>query len=105
MARQYNFGEILKIEGLDLVESHNESWIDAVRRHAAIISRQRGCVSAVELRLWADAVGWHPEHPNAWGAVFRGKEWTPVGYRKTEHAQGHAREIKVWRHVSTVTRP
>jgi len=101
MPRQYTLGEVLKIEGLDRVESNNEDWVTAARRQAVRYSAANGSVSAVELRKWADAVGWHPDHPNAWGSVFRGSQWLAVGYRKTEHAEGHARDIKVWKYIST----
>lgn len=93
---QLTIAEVLKVEGIDRVARHNEDWLDRVRREAMRIDSIRGQVSSADLREWADSTGDHPNHKNAWGAVFRGREWVPVGWTKSRHPDGHARTIRLW---------
>jgi hypothetical protein len=91
-----NEGTPLRDEGLGRVESHNEEWMDIMRRVAVEIANARGTVCADDLRAWADEHGEHPLHPNAWGAIFRKPYWRPVGYRPSTYKSNHARTIRVW---------
>jgi hypothetical protein len=34
---------------------------------------------------------------NAWGSIFRGKEWECIGWRKSTRVSNHARAIRIWR--------
>ena len=89
-------GNQLKLAGLDLVELHNRKWMDIIRDVARRICRECFQVSADDLHQWADDHDCHPGHRNAWGAVFRGNEWTVVGYKHSEYPSNHARLISVW---------
>ena len=97
-------GEQRKKEGLDIVESNTKKWILRVRAEAGRLARANGTVSADDLRRWSDDRNDHPHHPNAWGAVFRGKEWSPVGHKKSTYTTNNAREIKVWSLTATLKR-
>ena len=97
--RQLALGEVLRDEGKAATASDNAEWLTTVRREAVRISARSGEVSSVELRAWCDERDYHPFSPNAWGTIFSGKQWAHVGWRKTEHAGGHARDVKVWRYV------
>jgi hypothetical protein len=100
---QLKLGELLKKEGIERVYLNNEEWVSEARREAVRISSRIGSVSAVDIRRWADRTGYHPQSPNAWGAVFRGKQWKPTGvWEKARHAEGHARQVQVWKYVSTI---
>jgi hypothetical protein len=49
----------------------------------------------------AEAAGMFPDHPNAWGAIFRGRyngdRWVATGdWVPSRHADGHARVVRVW---------
>ena len=89
-------GEQLRDEGIERVTSHNEEWIAWVRQLARKICALHGSVTTDDLRAWAAIEHRHPDHPNAWGGVFRAKGWVRVGYTKSERALAHARPIGVW---------
>lgn len=93
-------GQQLKMQGLDLVEQNNTTWVERMRDVAKIqcATSLNGTVTTDNLRYWANATNDHPESPNAWGAVFRGKHWECVGRVKSGYRSNHAREIKVWRY-------
>ena len=97
--RQLSLGEQLRDEGKAATADDNIEWLITVRRHAVRISAKVGQVSSVELRAWCDEHNYHPFSPAAWGTIFAGKQWEHVGWRKTQHADGHARDVKVWRYV------
>lgn len=94
-----NEGMPLKYAGLAQVASHNEEWLRAVRAVAHAIAVVNGCVSADDLRTWADENDMHPVHPNAWGAIFREPRWRPVAYKVSTYPSNHARIIRVWEFV------
>jgi len=89
----------LKQRGLDAVEHSNETWVERMRICAREVSRECGGVTADDVRGYAQFIGWHPESPNAYGAVFRGKRWQCIGRKKSEHPGNHSREIRVWKWV------
>ena len=95
--RQQNLGLRLKEGGLDAVEHSNESWVEGMRKFAKRFSEQFGQVNADDVRRYSRKIGWHPESPNAFGAVFRGQGWRAIGRTKSEWPGNHGREIKVWR--------
>lgn len=92
-------GQQLRLDGLDRVEDNNERWIHRMRAQAIRVAVAHEVVSSDDLRRWADERGDQPKHPNAWGAVFRGKWWKPVGYTKSRYTSNHARRITVWAYV------
>ena len=89
-------GRRLKKEGIDRVESHNERFVDLVRRRAAVIAQQHGQVTVDNLRVWAAGRGLSPHHPNAWGAVFKGSRWQRIGTCNSTWPASHARMISIW---------
>ncbi len=83
-------------KGLDKVEGNNDSFVHRMRAHAKHIAQRTGHVTSDDLRRYASSHGLEPKHPNAWGAVFRGKQWICIGRRKSTLASNHAREIRIW---------
>lgn len=88
--------ERLKRQGLEQAESRCPEWICEIRQVAREHARRHGQVTSDDLRIWADEYHLHPNHPNSWGAVFKGSEWVAVGYRKSRYVSNHARRITVW---------
>jgi hypothetical protein len=66
-------------DGVDCVTHHCQGFVATVRQRAIEIARERGQVTADDLRAWANDNGLVPHHPNAWGAVFSGKMFTCIG--------------------------
>jgi len=91
-----SLGMRLRDRGLDAVEDHNMSWVDRMRWVARRICDEEFTVSADDLRDYVHRNNDHPDHPNAWGAIFRQKGWRMVGYKKSAAPSAHAREIKIW---------
>lgn len=91
-------GLTLRELGLNAVEMHNLIWLERIRRVAKSISRDLHQVSADDLRLYAKFNDDEPKHPNAYGAVFKRKEWRLIGRKKSSTPSARAREIKVWRY-------
>ncbi len=92
----FEAGKARKEDGLDRVEEHNERFVDVMRRHAEYIAGFYGSVTSDDLRWYARVNNIAPEHPNAWGSIFRGPQWVCVGRTKSKLKSNHAREIRVW---------
>ena len=69
-----------------------------MRKIAKRLSWEHGAVCADDLRRIANSTNDQPAHVNAWGAVFRGKDWRVIGRTKSITPTAHAREIKVWKY-------
>ena len=91
-------GEQLKLKGIDQVAENNSEWLDCMRTLAIAWAQDFGYVCADDLRPFTNTIPFQPNHPNAWGAVFRGRHWKMIGRRKSRYTSNHAREIKVWRY-------
>lgn len=107
---QLALGLRLKQLGQDAAEENSQSWVSEMRRYARVVSSREGEVSADEVRAYALRIGWHPESPNAFGAIFRptyksGKRegWIQMGHKRSEWPSNHGREIRRWRWIPHVT--
>jgi hypothetical protein len=89
-------GRASKNVGQDLVEENNRTFVATMRRRAVDIAMAKGRVTSDDLRRFAFAEGIKPDHPNAWGAVFRGHELVEIGRTKSRLTSNHHREIRVW---------
>lgn len=90
-------GEQARDAGLALVELHGEEFTRIMRNAAKLVSEKHGSVDADDLRAWAAASGIKPHHPNAWGAVFKGRGWRCIGRKVSKLKSNHAREVRVWK--------
>lgn len=81
--------------GLNLVESHNEGFMEIMRRQARLIAMEHGSVTSDDLQEFAARQGIEPTHPNAWGAIFR-QGWRSIGFEPSRRPQGRARVIRRW---------
>lgn len=89
-------GQQLKLDGMDRVERNNALFVRNFRELALTIARANGTVTSDDLRKIADKIDVQPDHPNAWGSIFRGKFFKPVGYTQSEIPSCHGRTIRVW---------
>ena len=92
-------GLALKESGLDAIEVSNQAWLKKMREFAVGFSRQHTEVTADDVRYYAGRVHWKPHHSNAYGGIFRGPGWKPVGYTQSRHPSNHGRTIRIWRWV------
>ena len=91
-------GLAAKRKGQDRVESNNQTWVDCMRSIAIEVYKEKGEVCIDDLRTWADDHKFYPLHPNAWGSVFRGKNWVPIGYRQSSYPSNRGHRNTVWRY-------
>lgn len=91
-----NPGENAKQLGLLLVEMHNQPWIEQMRAVAIDLFRRNGSLSIDDLRKWADENNRQPASEKAWGAIFKGLEWTPIGTQKSRYYSNHCRNVFIW---------
>ena len=89
-------GQSLKAEGLARVTYSNHEFIALMRKKALTYARRYGQVDANYLRKFARERGIEPRSPNAWGGIFRGPEFTQVGWTAAKTPSCHGRDIKVW---------
>lgn len=89
-------GAAQKQLGLALVERNNPNFVETMRSRARVLARRNGAVTSDDLRGEAIALGVEPAHPNAWGAIFRGKEWALEGFEPSVHPSNHGRTIRRW---------
>ena len=105
MAHEYTDGLfeglMRREDGILRVAAHNETWLEWARHQAWLIVQEYGEVTSADIRVRAQAADRWPDHPNAWGAVFRGRtggqKWVQTGdWVPCCHADGHARMVRVW---------
>ena len=89
-------GDLLRDAGIEQVESHNTEWLKWARDEAAYISAHNGNVTTDHIRRLSNILAYYPHHSNCWGAIFKGKEWKPIGHTKSKIPSNHSRRIRVW---------
>jgi len=96
--KQFNLqlGEQAKIYGMDLVEFNNQGFVFSMRKLARQMIKQCGKITCDDLRIIADKYGIEPDHPNAWGSIFKTKDFIECGFQKSKRISNHARRIIVW---------
>lgn len=86
-----------KDAGQRRVEENNERFMESARTTAKKISKRKGWVTADDVRRECP---FEPLHHNAWGAVFRKKNFVWTGeFRRSELEQGKGNMQRVWRWV------
>lgn len=94
-------GHELKQAGLDLVEKNNPTWLESMRSKARSIARQKGTVCADDLRDYSDQLeeveGIVPTTPNAWGSLFRSREFEYLYSQPSNYPSNHSRRINVYK--------
>lgn len=90
-------GEKRREEGISRVSGNSALFLRHIRRVAEDYSRINGSVTSDALRKYAYDFLLVPHHPNAWGAVFRGKNWKCIGRVNSAWPPNHARSISVWK--------
>lgn len=89
-------GQQLRDEGIRRVSRGNVEFLKWARSVAREIAYRRGRVTTDDLRVYADAYGIEPSHPNVWGAIFRVPGWRHVGWAPSRRPSAHARYVRVW---------
>jgi len=85
---------VLRDRCIKQVADNNIHFLEVARNVARRIAMRQGEVTSDDVRRECQL---EPLHHNAWGAVFRGKEWQAVGYRTSHIVSRHGGSQKVWR--------
>lgn len=86
----------LRDDGIRQVASHNSDWLYTMRAYARHCCDVSGQVTSDDLHEFAQLIHCQPDHPNAWGAVFKEAGWVCTGRVRSKRPSAHAREIKIW---------
>ena len=96
-------GQQLMDFGIAQVEKSHANWMPVARVLAVTVAKTRGTVTADDLRAGVRlGLLWEPDHPNAWGAVFKGAppnipgRFVAKGYTKSTTVTRHAGMIRIW---------
>lgn len=88
-------GRQLRDQGMQRVQSHNQAWLEVARAVAGRIAARQGVVCTDDVREQLDV---KPDHPNAWGAVFKSPEFEPTGrFVQSRTPSRHASVQRQWR--------
>ena len=82
-------------EGIRRVAENNAEFLEAARGTARLIAQGKGEVTADDVRKGCPLA---PIHHNAWGAVFKTKEFEWTGrFAQSALVQGHGNLQRIWR--------
>lgn len=80
------------------MQARHATWLDAARMTARRIARQKGNVTADDVREILYPAGLYPKHYNAWGAVFNHADFVFTGdFRRSAVPRGKGNMQRVWR--------
>lgn len=87
-------GRDLRDLNLDLFEIRDAEFLSHCRSVAKRVAMERGSVSINDVRERIEL----PVNinPSVFGAVFKGREFKPVGYTEARHKSAHARAVRVY---------
>lgn len=85
-----------KARVLDIVSMNNQSFVNTMRGIAERLATVNSQVTSDDLRLLAEQYGLKPDHQNAWGSIFHGKQWVVLDRRPSLYKGNRGREIKVF---------
>jgi len=81
-------------EGIRRVAANNEQFLNVARAIARQLASERGAITMDDVRASCHL---EPLHYNAWGAVFKHKDFQATGeYRKSALVHGHGNRQMVW---------
>ena len=81
--------------GLAAVEINGQDWLMDARRAAIAICAGSGRVTSDQVLKLTGPLPTHL-HPNTMGAIFKGSDWTVIGYRMSSRPSRHAARIGIW---------
>lgn len=87
-------GAQLRDAALAAIEAKRHEWLQKARLKAMMIALQKKSVTINDLREVISL----PEdfHPNTWGAVFKSKDFKPIGFDQARHPAAHARIVRIY---------
>ena len=96
MNHQLSLGRLRRDAALNMFEVKAREWLTLARNTAVLICREKGTTTMDEVK---ERIGEPPDyvHPNAAGAVFKGKQFERVGVVASKRARNNASIISVWR--------
>lgn len=89
-------GRQYRDSGVTRVGRNNEEFLFRCRQFAIDTCRRDGKVTIEQVRVFATCNNLIPNHPNAWGAIFKTRYFKPVGFTQNAIESAHARLVRVW---------
>lgn len=82
---------------LKKVELNHQSFVETMRGIARMLCREKGKITADDLREWAEKEKIEAPSSAAWGAVFKSKDFICVGYSMSRRENRHAGLLRQWK--------
>jgi hypothetical protein len=82
---------------LSRVTLDNAKWLDWARAEARLICFDMGFVTTDDIRCLADRMGFQPDSPHAFGAIFKSKGWKAIGRQASTYKSNNSRWICQWK--------
>lgn len=79
------------------IEMWNGDWLAWARSYAQSYASLHGSVSSDDVRVACDQIGYQPDSPHAWGALFKAKGWVFLARTRSVYGSNNGRYIGVWR--------
>lgn len=92
--RTAEVGKKIRDRQLDFFEVRDEEFIAHCRNVAMAIADEHGSVSINDVRERVAIP--HGKHPSVFGAVFKSKQFKPIGFTEATHPAAHARVVRVY---------
>jgi len=95
-SEQFNLSLALdfKERGITAVAGNNRHFLTTARNIAIALCKQNGSVTADDVRRNCPL---EPLHPNAWGGIFRGKQWRFTGqFKQSDLVSRRGGYQRVW---------
>jgi len=89
-------GERRRDSGTSRVKANNKNFVEQMRIWAEGHASRYGRVTAADVRGHANRIGVEPEHPNAWGSVFKDKRFVQLGTEISSTPSRNAGIIRIW---------
>ena len=78
------------------LETRNATFLLRARKYAKWHAETHGRVTADDVRAWAARRWIAPDHPNAWGAIFKGNEFVMIGTECSSTESRRGGIIRIW---------
>ena len=94
----FDYVEAEKSKGLCRASHSRKEVLTFARTMAEVIARRNGTVTIDDVQRELEANNLSSEDlGNAAGAIWKGKKWEMVGWKKSGRVSSHCRRVMIWR--------
>lgn len=98
------FEERFKVEGMSAAAAKHWYILNQARQAAIFCAEGGREITIDDVRTELDRREIYYEKGNWMGSVFKGGGWLHIGFRQSNHKDGHGRIVGVWRYIGKAER-